>query len=362
MSTATLAGHTATHARVTLPAWGVWWATAELAEEVELEAGAEVALVLADLTLQGAIMSGGPTTKGQRSRYCVAGGRGGWGRTVPRKSYANDLGVKAATVLKDAAAAAGETLVASSLPSSTVGPSFVRLEAPASRVLEQLVPQGWHVGEDGVTRVGRRARAEYSGQATLGELDQVRQTRELSSDEIATLLPGIVVEGLEAVDVVHELTPKKIRSTLWGLSAVAGTRELEVLKKLIGQLMPDYRYRGTYEFRVVSQEGERLNLQAVRASLGLPDLRRVRVRPGLPGCRADVALGSMVLVTFVNADPSRPIVVGFEDAESGGFAPTTLELLADGPTLGVARITDPVVAGPFGGTITGGSTRLKAGL
>jgi hypothetical protein len=41
--------------------------------------------------------------------------------------------------------------------------------------------------------------------------------------------------------------------------------------------------------------------------------------------------------------------------------PLTLELGGPG-ALGVARTTDAVVAGPFGGTIVGGSARVKASL
>ena len=82
---------------------------------------------------------------------------------------------------------------------------------------------------------------------------------------------------------------------------------------------------------------------------------------GVPGVRAEHALGSQVLVAFLDADASRPAVVGFDSAEQPGWHPLFLEL--GGPAaLGVARQTDPVVAGPFAGTITLGSTRIKAGL
>jgi hypothetical protein len=66
-------------------------------------------------------------------------------------------------------------------------------------------------------------------------------------------------------------------------------------------------------------------------------------------------------VAFLDGDPGRPSVVGFDDPESPGWMPLFLELGA-APTLGVARQTDPVIAGPFAGTITLGSTRIKAGL
>lgn len=137
MSTATLNGKTCTKARVALPAWGVWWAEVELAEEHTLTGS--LTLQIADLTLVGARVSG--RASGGRSAYRLAGGAASWGVTVPAKSYSNDAGVKLATVLQDAASAAGETLDAATIPTSTIGPSYSRELAPASRVLEQLSPR-----------------------------------------------------------------------------------------------------------------------------------------------------------------------------------------------------------------------------
>jgi hypothetical protein len=358
MSMATLNGHSASAARVQLPAFGAWWADLTLQAEVELEGAVEIKL--ADLTLSGAIVSGGPFRGA--SRYRVAAGAAGWGKTIPGKSYANDLGVKLSTVLGDAALAAGETLDASTVPASTVGPAYTRERGPAGRVLQRLAPEAWFVAEDGATRLGRRARVVYDGQATRQNVDLARGVLELASDEIAALLPGVVIDGVEAVDVVHELKERTLRTVVWGRGATATSRRLSALRALLAQLLPDYRYRGVYEYRVVSQGGERLDLQPVRSVLGLPDLQRVRVRPGVAGCRADVTLGSTVLVAFVDADPGRPAVVGFEDAEGDGFAPSRLDLVGEddpnvlpgalGANGRVVRYGDPIVfASPGPGVV-----------
>lgn len=360
MTIASLQGQPVTHARVQLPAWGVWYADCRLAEEAEL-AGA-VELEIADMKLSGTIVSGGPS-KGE-SRYRVAGGAAAWGHTIKERGYANDVGVKLSSVLADAATEAGERLDVATVPSSSVGAIFTRERGPAARVLQQLATENWYVGEDGVTRLGRRPRAELKVEAARGDFDVSRGTLELAADSIATIVPGVVVDGIEAVDVQHELDSKKLRSTVWGPFLSHSNRHLTALERIIRQLLPDYRYRGgPYEFRLVTQDGERANLQPVRASLGLPDLSRVRIRPGLPGCRATLTLGTVVLVQFVNSDPSRPVVVGFEDAEGPAFATALLELGAGvGPTLGVARQTDAVQAGPFSGVIVGGSVRVRSGL
>ena len=335
MSTATLAGHVAIRASLHIPAWGVPWADVELGTAVTISGA--TTLVIADLTLACTVVSGGPS--GGRSRYRIAGGAAGWGTELPALGYATDLGVKVSTVVEDAARLAGETLDASTVPTTRVGPHYVRAEGPAARVLEQLVPEAWYVGGDGVTRLGRRAAVALSVSAVRGTFDIARSTVTLAASSIATILPGVIVDGIEAVDVLHEVDAEcGLRSTIWGTGSNGTSRRISAMRKLVESMLPDYLYRGLTEYRVVTQEGERLNLQPVRVSLGMPSLRRVKVRPGLPGCRADIALGSLVLVGFVNADAARPVVVSFEDAESPGFLPSILELAGGGSA--VARVGD----------------------
>ena len=335
MSTATLAGHTTVRATLHLPAWGVPWADVELSTDVILSGS--VSLVIADLTVACTVVSGGPS--GGRSMYRVAGGAAGWGTEIPALSYATDSGVKVSTVVEDAARLAGETLDETTVPTTRVGPHFVRAAGPASRVLEQLAAEAWYVGEDGVTRLGRRAAVALSVPVVRGPYDLARATVTLAAESIATILPGVVVDGIEAVDVRHDVSlDRGLRSTIWGTGTTGTSRQLSAMRRLVESMLPDYRYRGLTEYRVVTQEGERLNLQPVRVSIGMPSLRRVKIRPGLPGCRADIALGSLVLVAFVNADPARPVVVSFEEAEAPGFLPSILELAGGGSA--VARVGD----------------------
>ena len=351
--TATLAGHRATHARAYLPAWGVWWA--EVSVDGDHALAGRVELRIADLTLAGTVVSGGPS-KG-RSHYRIAGGSAGWATSAPARSYANDAGVKLTTIIADAAAAAGEELDLATVPSTRVGPSYVRPAGPVARVLEQHAPSGWYVDEAGRTRLGRRAAAPLVVEAVRGPLDAARRTVTLAAKLVATILPGVVVDGLEAVDVQHDVGPDTgLRSTIWG------DAPKNPLRDIVRQLLPDYAFRGgPYEYRVVTREGERVNLQPVRSSVGMPDLRRVTVRPGVPGVRADVALGARVLVGFVDNDPARPFVAAFEDADGDGFAPERLDLSSeDEPNVTVlesagrvVRYGDPIVfASPGPGTVT----------
>lgn len=326
LSNATLGGYLATHARADIPAWGAWYAEASIDGEHTL-AGA-VELRIADLVLKGAVLSGGPDAG--RSHYRIVAGAGGWGKTIDRKSYVNDLGVSVATVVRDAAEAVGETVELDT--TDRLGPAFVRPEGPAARVLELVAPGAWYIGEDGVTRLGARPVAPLTTpNVTHGPLDLARGTVTLAAESIARILPGCVVDGLTAVDVMHSVSAASgLRSTVWGSLAGKSSRRLDSLRALAEGLDPLRRFRGVTEYRVVTLEGDLLNLQAVQVSTGMPDLARVVGRPGVPGMKGAAALASRVLVGFVNSDPSRPYVAAYEDAGGVGFAPTSLSMITQG--------------------------------
>jgi len=351
---ATLNSILATSARVYLPAWGVWYAEVDLDGEHTLTGA--VSLVVADLTLVGTVLSGGP--ENGRSHYRVVAGKGGWGKTIPAKSYANDAGVKASTVLLDAADACGETILASTLPTTRPGAAWTRPEGRARTVLEQLAPRGWYVGEDGVTRIGSRTPGTLPAGVTHGPVDLARGCVELASESIAAILPGIVVDGLTAVDVFHEVSSDGLRSTVHGARG-GSSRALDAFRAIFEGLDPDRPFRGQSEYRVTSRSGDRVGLEPVRVSTGMPELSRVVARPGLPGCKGGAAVGSRVLVAFADSSPARPYVCGYEDADGSGFVPTTLVLdasssikLGDGATKGVARDGDDVCLGYFCGDPT----------
>lgn len=352
LSSATLAGHLVTSARATLPAWGCWYA--EVAVDGEVPLAGRVELVIADLKLQGTILSGGPE-KG-RSSYRVVAGAGGWGKTIKATSDTNDAGVKLATVLGAAAREVGETLAPID-PSQRVGPGWTRPRGPAHLLLDSLAPRAWYIDEAGTTRLGARPKTELVAKAArITPVDLARGVVELAAEQIATLVPGVVVDGLQAVDVEHAVSAEGgLRTKVWGARGGPSSRFHEA----IAALLPDLRFVGVSEYRIVTQEGKRLNLQPVRVSTGMPDLRRVVVRPGVPGCEATYTPGARVLVGFVDRDPARAYVAGFADAEDEGFVPIMLTI-AKG-TFPAARMGDAVVAGPFGGTVTTGSTKVRVG-
>jgi hypothetical protein len=370
-------GFACTRMRVQVPAWGAWWVDADLVEPQAL--AGRVTVTLADLTLSGTIVSGG-VAEG-RASYRIVAGAGGWGRTLGAKAYTSDALVKISTVIGDAAREAGETLGA--LPTTRMGPHYARTAGIASATLNSLAPRAWYVDFAGVTQLGARAATAYTGDGTRTKIDPAGRIVEVATETLAALVPGVQVDGaLPATDVEYDLDAKRLTARVY--SAPRTTRRLDALARIFEALFPDLKYRGTYEFRVVTQDGERLNLQPVRAATGMPDLARVPVRPGMAGLRANVALGSLVLVTFVDADPSRPVVVAHDAPDAPGWMPLTLELGGPG-ALGVARVTDAIAAGtlsfapgppaaltyngipvtvgtPIVGTVSAGSARIKAVL
>lgn len=310
-----------TDAQAHLPAWGAWYVEASIDTEQTIAPGAAAKVVLSDLTLTGTVLSGGPE-KG-RSDYIIVGGKGGWGQTLPKKSYANDAGVKLSKVLGDAAQSVGESINLGTRTAETIGPAFTRKEGTACRLLERYAPGAWYVDEAGVTRLGRRSTSTLDAKVPrVSPVDRARGTVTLAPETLAAILPGVVVDGLEAVDVMHSISAKGgIRSTIWGKRGLGTSRRLDAFRKMVAQMDPDRDFRAVWEYRVVTQEGDRLNLQPVRVSTGMPDLSRVPVRPGVAGAKSTVTLGSRVLVGFIDAQPSRPVVLAQEEVGAEGFKP-----------------------------------------
>lgn len=333
MSLATLNGARVMRCRVCLPKHGVWWADVECGESDVLSAGTAVTLVVDDLTLKGTVITGGESDS--RPRYRIAGGAGKWGKSIAGEAYTNDGGVKISTVVGDAARACGESV--GTLPTTSIGPAFVRAAAPASHVLDAVAPKGWYVDELGVTQIGARPTVTYTGNAPRIRTDLARGTIVLAPPSIAALVPGAVVDGLEAVDVEHAIEDGKLRTTVWGARAGrTGDPVVGAIARVVEQLIAGHRFYAPWEYRVVQHSGERYDLQPVRSSSGMPDLEKVRIRPGVAGLRARPALGSLVIVSFVDGDPARPIVTAFDDPDSPGFA-------SDDVVIGSVTATDPIV-------------------
>jgi hypothetical protein len=353
--TASVAGIGATRLRIYTPPWGPWWIEAQLEEESSLAGRVEI--VAADRALSGTIVSGGVSGQGRSSYYIVAGA-GGWATKLAPQGYHDPNGVKVATILEEAATACGEAFDGSLPAADIVGTSWLRDNGPASRVLDLVSRRAWHMTDAGLTKLGRRPAVSVvlPDAMELGPIDRATGSREIRGEQIADILPGAIVDGLEVVEVETTIGGASVRSVVYFASPLGADGQIDLaLEAAIDRIFPWLRYaRGPFEFRVVTQSEELLDLQPVLASIGLDDLHGVVVRPGIPGVRADVALGSRVLVSFVHADPSRPVVVGFEDPDSDGFVPTALDLadaggwsLRDGDLASIVNPDGSDLSGPL---------------
>ncbi len=355
MSAGAINGTSATGMRWHVGDWGAWWVDVSLAEPLALARGAQVSATIAEVTGECTVVSGGVFDG--KSAYRLVAGRGAWGKTIPRKPYMNDAGVKVSGIISDAAREAGEII--DSPPTSKVASHYVRDEGPANRVLHTLAPQAWRVDFDGVTRFGKRPTVAYSGDGTRTRIAPDASIVEIATETIGALVPGVTVDGsLPATDVEYELNASRLTVRVY--AGRSSSRRLLAIKRIIDALYPDLKWRGSYEFRVVEQVGNRFNLQPVRVASGMPDLENVPAR-GHAGVRSQVTPGDLVMVTFADADPSRPFIFAHDEIDAPGWMPLFLQL-GEEPTLGVARLTDAVVAGGFGGAITFASSRIKAGL
>lgn len=97
------------------------------------------------------------------------------------------------------------------------------------------------------------------------------------------------------------------------------------------------------EYRVVSQAGDAVDLQIVRKASGLPDVARVYARP-VAGHKATYTPGSLVLVVFVDGDPTRPFLAFGGVVGAPGTIPASAELDANG-TIRIGRNASEVVVG-----------------
>lgn len=201
-----------------IPARGLWTADAVLDDVISFT-GTAVTLVLAGLTLVGSVVRSG-NYSGEGSLRIV-GGKGGWMQKIPSQFYKNPNGIKLTPVLTDAAKTCGETVIVDT--DTLIGPFFTREEAPACRVLNQLCPS-WFVQPDGQTRVGDRATPTI---ASLFDLVDENPATNLGRIPIATDFPEDWVPGakftaavlgsdvFQISDVVHRLTPERLRTECW---------------------------------------------------------------------------------------------------------------------------------------------------
>jgi len=164
-------------------------------------------------------------------------------------------------------------------------------------------------------------------------------------------------------------------------------RFLRAVRAVVDAFTERTRCHVPVRYRVVAASGpDRYELQAVRKAAGWPDLVPCAVMPGAGGYKASLAIGSTVLVQFVEGDVSLPVITHFETPGAPGFVPISVKIAADaGTPPAAARVGDivsiffpspmafsgtiggvpatgtVVIPGPGVGSIQTGSTKVGIG-
>lgn len=363
-----LGGKLCGSARLHVPLYGVSTAEVELLERATVSG--RQTLVVGDLSLVGTIVDGG-VVAGQ-GRYHWRSGAGRWAEIVPGKGYGNAQGVQRSVVIRELAEAVGET-VAFGVPEARLGlapeASYVRLGGPAWLALKALsVP--WYVDAAGVTQIGERPSAaapESQAMLVAWSREDGRRVYIPNAEGVAGWLPGNTIGGEQIVSLDVDAQPgKPLRMTVYSRAPGDISHDWRTqFDQIVEQDTAHHRFFGVYRYTVASRQGDLYGLVPVRADLGLPVIGGaaqdnavgVGEFPGAAGHSADLPVGMVVGVGFMDGDPGEPFIVAFErlgargrSIESGGGpinsrfnARDRLDLC--GALQLVARETDPVGSG-----------------
>lgn len=332
-------GHEIASGTVVIPFGGAWYVSATLTGAAMLSG--RVMVTVGDLELSGTVDASATGSRGEQTFIRVVAGAGGWATLVEPQHYHADNGVRALLVAQDAARFAGETLGVVMPAATSLGVDYVRQAGPASRVLEDaLGGVAWWVDAAGITQTGTRDDSEVTDEYVLEDFDPGQRVAILTTDAIAAIVPGrTLAAGFDAPQTIRDVTirisPDSVRLEVWmGAEAATRSRLAELVDALVERTAAR-RIVGPRRYRVVRMAGERVELQAVRRSAGIPDMLPISMWPGVAGVHATLTPGTEVLVDFIEGDRTQPIVVGFVGSGGPGFAPVRLDFGAS-PTSFVA--------------------------
>lgn len=351
---AELNGAPCSRARVSAPWTGAWVASVQPHDAANIPSGAAIVKV-GQLDLHGTVDPIRTGVFAGSATVTVIGGAGAWARPVKSRKYHNDAGLRRTPIAVAAAREVGETLVvASAADPDSLGVDYPREAGPASRVLETLFPDvPWYVGADGVTRVGDRSTRDVSGKVTILDLEHTSRaaTLSLEDDNVANVLPGCSILDTERLGaepyVIHDVevlvTGESVRATAWDR---AGRDHVLVgaLRSLMREADPRRTFLGLYRYRVYKMQGDRAELQIVKPRVGLPDVLPISIMPGLAGASAELTGGAVVLVQFIEGDPSLPVVTHASKKGDTGAIPQSLIIDSFG-RLDIGESADVVNAG-----------------
>jgi hypothetical protein len=356
-------GHRVSSLRLIVGNYGPWHAECDFEDAPEL--GTRVTITAGTLKLQGTVVvPQDGSFGGQRKTRIVAGGAG-WGKPVSARAYHNDAGVKARLIAEDAAREVGETLGSFVPVAERVGNDYVRQVGPASRTLEDSIGEGiaWWVDYNGLTQVGPRPGVELNSSSyEVLSYDPRTRIATLAVDDPAAIVVGAeLTERLDGLQTVREfeltVDAEAMRVTAWMGGSEGEPGRLAAILRAIIRRATDGTINAKYRYRVVRMAGDgRVELQAVRRVVGLPDILPVSQWPGVAGVHAELAPGAVVLVEFIEGNRTLPIITHYAGKDGTGFVPVSLVIGGpDGPPAARSGDAVEVLLPPavFSGTIGG---------
>jgi hypothetical protein len=299
---------------------GAWIVDAEIAsaslQRFGMPAG-KVVIVLGGIPMTGTIDPGSSGVFGPTARARIVAGGGGWDQAVAAQDWHFDSGVLSTTVYQATGALVGEVVV-DELPTA-FNIDFVRggLDAASAVFRDNL----WWLDTTGITHVGVRPPGIPDTSLVIRDFDPVAQRVTFSCESL--LLPNTPLVdarfkgvGPTVYDVEQVFDGEG--SIGWAWSAPkASSPLLEDLKSAVlhfsrATFLRQYRYRlVVYQGTAPTGGPERMALQAVTPTAGVPDVLPLTPWSGLAGAVAELSPSQEVLVVFENADPTLPRVVSY---------------------------------------------------
>lgn len=117
-------------------------------------------------------------------------------------------------------------------------------------------------------------------------------------------------------------------------------RLLGSIRALIRAEIPRLAYMTHWEYVVAATDGVTVDCSPSDTTITLPQMVKIPLRTGIGGAKSTPAVGSKLVVGFLNADPTRPYVAGGFDSANA----TALALSATAVNIGFAAV-DPVAKG-----------------
>jgi hypothetical protein len=279
--------------------------------------------------------------------------------------------VRLSTVLNDLASTVGEKVNIAN--NSVIGSAFVREAASAGRILRQLAGPLWYVDTNGVTQIAPSRPASTIGTPfQIIRYDGDRGEFEVATEDYGSWLPGasfsneiVTIPQTISLSTIDTDNEGKLRFTALSVGPPTD-RLVDDIRALVREEVESLTFLGVYEYSVTSTDGTTVDAQPTSSTIPLPALRKVTIRTGIPGASVKPGTGSLLAVSFLNGDPTKPCVLGGFDSNNAGAvqlyaSPSALGAVSKavvcyGDTVKIPGLSGP--GGPISAVLTAGSRQV----